>query len=46
LIIVEKYIAIAKGLIKTLLPNANRPPPTGGSDESLYCYGLWLRQLK
>jgi hypothetical protein len=43
----EKFIRIARGLIKAIIPipGLNTPPRTGGSTDSRYCYSTWLRHL-
>ncbi len=45
--IVEKFIHITKGLIKTMIPirSLHAPSSTGGSTDSMYCYATWLRHL-
>lgn len=44
----EKLILIVKGAIKHLPGVKNLLPPmkTGGTNESRYCYSVWLRHLK
>ncbi|MEO7305911.1 MAG: hypothetical protein ABIR78_00155 [Ferruginibacter sp.] len=45
--VAEKFIRIAKGLIKAVIPipRLHRPSPTGGTTDSRYCYSTWLRHL-
>lgn len=43
----EKFIRIARGLIKAMIPirSLHYPSHTGGTTDSRYCYSTWLRHL-